>query len=313
MTGTPAADEMGLETKSREEIVRWLEQAGYRFSELKLVSEGNYAPEDSDWNYKDLVHLRFVHGQLAQLQTAISPKINGALQLQRMFGMWVPLIGLSYDAAKFHLVTVFTLFFFAVVVETRPEPISAGRTRVSTSYFIGAPLLFSPFIPVVKWALARNYRRLMKDDTPMRERRGLLRSLGYKFRRDGETYGFTEMFDVMRNRLVVPERSIKLVHDYSALRKDGDEACFGDVGLLGFRLVRQQERIQVFPRACPHQGASLDQVACRSGTLSCPWHGRRIPPLAAFRFNEDVDFAVERYRFRTSGLQLTVEYTSTGS
>lgn len=303
--------ETGLKTKTREEIVRWLEKAGYRFSELKLASEGEYELDDSDWNYKDLVHLHYVHPQVEQLQVALSPEINGAMQLQRLFGTWVPLMSLSYDAEKFHLVTLFSLFVFVIVVETRPEKISPVRTRVTTRYFIGAPHLFSLLIPVVKWALARNYRRLMDDDTPMRERRGLLRKLGYGFRKNADSYGFTDMMNVMENRLIVPEGKVRLTHECGDLLKDGDEARFGDVGLLGFRLVRQGDKVLVFHRACPHEGASLDEVACKGGALSCPWHGRRVQPLAAFRWGEDAAFTVEGYRFQVTGMQLVVDCAPT--
>ncbi len=62
---------MSKKKSSRETLVRQLEAEGYRFSELVLVSEGAYAPEDADWNYKDIPHLHHIHALAEALPAVI--------------------------------------------------------------------------------------------------------------------------------------------------------------------------------------------------------------------------------------------------
>ena len=51
---------------------------------------------------------------------------------------------------------------------------------------------------------------------------------------------------------------------------------------LGLRVVRDGARVRVFERLCRHEGASLDRCPTGGGALECPWHGRRVAPLATF-------------------------------
>ena len=47
---------------SFEDLVNTLrEKYKYKFDVLTINSLGDYKPEDSDWNYKDVPHLNIVH------------------------------------------------------------------------------------------------------------------------------------------------------------------------------------------------------------------------------------------------------------
>jgi phenylpropionate dioxygenase-like ring-hydroxylating dioxygenase large terminal subunit len=48
----------------------------------------------------------------------------------------------------------------------------------------------------------------------------------------------------------------------------------------GVRVVHQQDKLMVFPRVCLHAGASLDDAKVDGDCIICPWHGKRIQPLA---------------------------------
>jgi nitrite reductase/ring-hydroxylating ferredoxin subunit len=47
----------------------------------------------------------------------------------------------------------------------------------------------------------------------------------------------------------------------------------------GVRIVRQQDKVLVFPRVCLHAGALLDDAKIDGDCVVCPWHGKRIQPI----------------------------------
>lgn len=297
-----------MDTMSQQEIVKWLEQQGYRFSDLTLSSEGEYAVEDSDWNYKDSQHLDHVHALAKQLQFVISGPMKCAVHLQSIFGLWFPMLNVSYEFEKYRQVYIFAFLSFIMVVETRSEALEPLKTRVTTRYSIGCPRYLFFLAPILKGMLAKNYRTLMEDDVPMRERRGALRKLGYIFPMKGETYGFTDSLNNMENRIDPPPHADRRVTcRYRELLAAKNEQLVGDIGLLGFRLVRDGHDVTIFPRACPHEGASLDGRSCASGVLVCPWHGRRVRPIAKFTWGQDADVVSGNYHVRVTGDEIIID------
>jgi len=298
-----------VKTMTRQDIVKWLESKGYRFTELTLISEGDYAVEDADWNYKDVPHIHFVHPLAEQSNFVLAEPVKCAVQLQGFLKIWLPLLNVAYETDRFRYVYVSTLFFFVIAVETHSEALAPLRTRVVTHYSIGTPRLLFFLAPFMKWAVRRNYRILMADDIPMRERRGALRKLGYSFAKRGQSYGFMETTKIAESHLRPPPGGQhRLTCNYQAELADGREALIGDIGLLGFRLVRDGTDVLVFPRACPHEGASLDDRPCESGVITCRWHGRRLPPIVKFAWAQPADFSNPPYRGSVAGNRLTIEY-----
>ena len=47
--------------QSAEQIKNNLSNEGVTFKSFTLTSEGDYAFDDADWNYKDIPHLKHVH------------------------------------------------------------------------------------------------------------------------------------------------------------------------------------------------------------------------------------------------------------
>lgn len=298
-----------MTTSSREAIVAWLEPQGYRFTDLTLVSEGDYAPQDADWNYKDVPHIHHVHALARQMQPVLDHSTMAVIQLQRILKMRFPVLNVAYEFEKFRQLSISTLFFFVVVIDVHSEPLGDIKTRVTTTYSIGAPRGLFFLTPLLKWAFQRNYRILMNDDIPMRTRRGALRKLGYSFRMSDDTYSFLETTRLLENRLQPPEHADRRVTcRYAEALAGTDEAYIGDIGLLGFRLVRAGSEVMVFPRACPHEGSSLDESLCVSNSVLCRWHGRRIRPIGKFTWKQNGAFEQGPYRGNVVDDVLTIEY-----
>jgi nitrite reductase/ring-hydroxylating ferredoxin subunit len=54
----------------------------------------------------------------------------------------------------------------------------------------------------------------------------------------------------------------------------------------GLRIVRMTgQEILIFSRVCDHEGASLDGASLKGGCLTCPWHAKRVKPLATVRLD----------------------------
>lgn len=295
---------------SRTELVRQLQGEGLKFSELVLASEGEYAADDSDWNYKDVPHLHHVHELAEAYPALIGDDIICNINMQNILGVWFPVALVNYEYAKYHQVYFTTLLFFVLVIETRSEEFAPLKTRVTTTYSIGAPKWLAFAAPVIKWLIRRNYKNLMSSDIPMRERRGQLRKLGYVMRKKSDSYSFIETVDISGTNIAPPEgRDRKVICNYVTALATQNDVLVGDTGLLGFRLLRNGEEVTILPRTCPHEGACVENADFSKGAVRCPWHGRRLLPIGKFTWKQNVDFGTDAYKVRVAGDTLSVEYT----
>jgi nitrite reductase/ring-hydroxylating ferredoxin subunit len=301
--------DQNLQKSSKDVLVAQLTGEGFRFSNFTMTSEGDYSADDADWNYKDIPHLHELHALAESHPAVVGRDITCSVNLQRILGVWFPITLVNFEYEKNRQVYYTTLLFFVIVIETRIEPRGPIRCAVHTNYSIGSsPWLFF-LIPVLKMLVKRNYHVLMSEDIPMRERKGELRKLGYTFRKDGETYSFIGTRYIMRENLCPPRGASNTVRaNYAALLDGKQEAVAGDSGLLGFRMVRVADEIVVYPRACPHEGSSLDKSDCAGGFVRCRWHGRQIAPIGRFHWGQNARFGVKAYRAEVAGETITVEY-----
>ena len=89
------------------------------------------------------------------------------------------------------------------------------------------------------------------------------------------------------------ETDIKAIAQGSKLIADG--------GGQGVRIVREVNKLRVFPRICLHEGASLDDAKINDDCLSCPWHGKKVKPI----FEIDLQSPLKGYE--SSGIKLTIK------
>jgi nitrite reductase/ring-hydroxylating ferredoxin subunit len=293
---------------ARLDFVRQLQGEGLKFSELVLTSEGEYAADDSDWNYKDIPHLHVVHELAESYPAVIGDDIICTINMQRIMGIWFPVALINYEYAKYHQVYYTTLFFFALIIETKTDEYEPLKTRVTTTYSIGAPKWLFWATPMIKALLRKNYKNLMSSDVPMRARRGQLRKLGYSMHKKGDSYTFLETLNIAPTTVAPPGKDRLVSCNYVALLETANDALVGDIGLLGFRLVRNGNEVAVLPRTCPHEGASVEQADFSSGAVRCPWHGRLLRPIGKFIWKQDASFGSDTHKVRVSGDMLFVEY-----
>ena len=59
----------------------------------------------------------------------------------------------------------------------------------------------------------------------------------------------------------------------------------GEDDHLGLQIKITSKVIRIFPRLCPHQGASLDNCESNVSSITCPWHGRKFTALCSIHHN----------------------------
>jgi nitrite reductase/ring-hydroxylating ferredoxin subunit len=281
--------------RSAADLARGLERHGLVFRSFVVSSEGEWAAEDADWNYKDVPHLNEVHSLASTVPAAIDDEVIATVNIQRIGGLPMPIALANYVAPDGSQVYYTTLFAFVLVVETRiidTTPVGADaapcRARVETTYRIGGPKVLMWFFPVLRRLLTANYHVLMSEDLPMREQRGRLRRAGYRFKSDGRPRTFAETVDLTVTNVIAPEPDLehKSLIDLGPLTESGATVVVGH-GSAGVRLVRGVgSEILVFDRVCSHEGACLDSARLAGSSLVCPWHAKRIKPLETFRTDD---------------------------
>ena len=268
--------------RSRDQLIVQLKGQGLYFSSFSLEHEGDYAAADAEWNYKDIPHLHCVHELVEAIISHVSPHEIATINIQKVLGLRLPLAVFNYSFDERTQIYYTTFLFFVLIVETTYDPLAPNKAKVVTTYSVGSPKALQCLFPVLRWIIKRNYRNLMSTDIPMRQRRGQLRSWGYTFLRPSEGYGFEQTMNLSCSNVVIPKELESFPPVELQVERDQclqKEWLVGRDDHLGLRVVESNQKISVFTRMCPHEGASLDPHPCVKGRLTCPWHGRIFTPI----------------------------------
>ncbi len=283
---------------SHDAIVERLEAFGMVHRSVQCVTEGEYQPADVDWNNKDVVHRNFVHSRIDDVVCVIEKDLQASLSYQKVLGIPFPLILVHYDTGPNEQAHFVTALAWTMITRHQFIALSETRTRAVTTYTVASTRFWMVLWPVIRRLLQINHRTLMSEDTPLRERRGRLRSWGYSYRGDGAPVDIRTTISVAANNLVFPDPPAEpptFAPVALARLADGARVLLGRSDHLGLQLRRQGSRVEAYARLCPHEGAELDDVEVRDGCQSCPWHGRELPPLAVLDLADDAPVADTRW------------------
>ena len=284
-------------------------QKKLKTTEFTLTSDGAYHPDDADWNYKDIPHLNITHTQVKAIQAAIGKKSTATINFQKVAFLTIPLLVYNYEYAKGEQIYFTSCGPFILLINTKFRATDLG-TVVATTYLIGSKFPFNLLLPVLKKFVKRNYKILMSEDTPMRERRGVLRNFGHRFYRDDDTYSFDFTTKINQNniRLAADKTTIETTVEALLL---GNEPTIGTkCGVLSFQITRNDMGAVVWPSTCPHEGAELVlEESTSSNSIKCPWHGRILGPILRVSNDRHVDVVEKKnYSIDVSGTNIAITY-----
>ena len=301
-------------------LISQLERHGLSHKSVTVDTEGDYLPADVDWNNKDIQHLNYVHAWADDVTAIILEDLQASVSLQKVLGITSPVVIVHYDSGPDHQTHFFTLLAWTIVTDIEFIKLGPMRTRVETTYTVMARRPWMLAFPLIRLLLRRNQRQLMSEDVPMRERRGQLRRWGYTFRGDEKTTrDVRDSINVHSDNVIAPSELETELPTFDpvpiASIDEGSGTLVGRDDHLGLKLIRQGRTVLAFARMCPHEGAALDGIPCTDGHVRCPWHARKLSPVAVVDLDAPGDaVATDRHRITVQGehLVITVDQPATG-
>jgi hypothetical protein len=274
------------QTPSFDRLVHRLENHGYRFMKFEISTIDPCLPVDVEWNYKDIAHVEHLHSHIWREFTYVGGNTYSTLDLRNLFGISIPQSTTFYATEDNRLIAQSTLFLYIILVEVSIEQFSETEAKTSTRYAVGVKMRIGQLLfPMIRRALLRNWEQFMEDDRSMRIRRGELRKNGFTFVdnspvnmrntmhiQDVGVRPPAECPDAANFSLNVPKNLNKIVR-------------LGNNDHLGLQVSISDQSINIFPRLCPHRGASLDTENCDGKFVTCPWHGRKFGSLCSIKIN----------------------------
>ena len=74
------------------------------FYDFNIIKVGDYHPDDSDWNYKDVTQVEKMHDSIdSRINTAVSSDFQLGIDTLVLFGFKFPVSLVQYEYAKYNI------------------------------------------------------------------------------------------------------------------------------------------------------------------------------------------------------------------
>ena len=141
----------------------------------------------------------------------------------------------------------------------------------------------------------------MRDDIPMRNRRGELRKNNHLFYKNTDSYSFEFTEDTDRSNLYLnkdKENFIKINKQKIIEAKNGDTIGEENGVFSFFVTIDREGKKKIWPTTCSHEGARLNKKCLKQNFLICPWHNKKINYLIEvnkqnFNLKPNIDYAMK--------------------
>ena len=286
-------------------IPAFLVRNGYQSIGLSLETSGPYTAKDSEWNYSDIPHLNYIHTRVEGYTISVSRRHISNVFLQKIGPFTLPAsVSILHEQPEVHEYVMTVLNIVIHVNTTHIQKINECLTTTDYRFYFKG-LLGLIVCRLARRATRNNYKVLMSEDRPMRLQRGALRQRGISFGLDKrDIVGFSDTQDITLNHV-----------DASASPQSKQAWSASIVGSVGnatdhdhlLQLAWLDNRLQIFPLICPHEGADLSgqlskQDCSPKQAIMCPWHGRAIKSLLEISL-----LSCDRYRFNFCNFNLVLE------
>ena len=287
-----------MNKKSLIDIKKELIDIGYNFSDFTITSIGDYHPDDADWNYKDSKHVETMHDSI-EFRTSILEQEN--LQLAIDTQKVIPFLGLKFplslvllESSKYNFIYYTAFGPYLMLTNTVIEKHEGNKTKTTSYFSIGSiGFFFKIFHPLVKKTIINNNKTLMKDDEPMRIRKGLLRKENHLFYREEKGYSCIESKKITNSNVYLKPT----IDNFISIKKSeiinaSENQIIGNKdGLLSFFITEEENNTKkLWPTTCSHEGAKLTKKCMKNKSLSCAWHGRRINYILKIDSENKIEF-----------------------
>ena len=271
-----------MSKKTLIDMVNSLKKENFNFNFFEAETIGDYLPEDSDWNYKDVAHAKYVHSNVSSYQAFTLDDMAASVNQQKLpfIGMSIPVVTINYEISKFNQMYFFSIGPFVVIVNTISTKINLDKTKVKTSYAVGSKGLFKYLHKIIGKILLRNYKLLMTEDAPMRIRKGQLRKSGHKFYSDNKSsFKFSAEINRANVYLNKNEETEMLIKKSTFLTLKHGDTIGKSSGILNFFITEEENLKKIWPSTCSHEGALLSSKCIKKSKIFCPWHNKVVNPI----------------------------------
>jgi len=294
---------------TQAQLVGTLQGCGYAFRAFQSVVEDPCRADDVEWNYKDIVHPHFVHAHMTRCYSFADAEGYSCIDVQRLFGFPIAQSVSTWVSGPKRLTTQTASALLIILIEVVFEDVGELRARTTTTYQIGSPsrVLLAAAFPVLRWTLKRNWDKFYRDDLRLRVRRGELRQQGFDFT---PPLGIASTLKISDNHVVPPAGAgAPEVTRLDLAHREVRVVQVGPSDHHGLQVVLQPDRLEIYPRLCPHEGACLDTVhAPLNAHIQCPWHGRKFAPIVSLRYAEaPISVCGPLHRFTLTESELRIE------
>ena len=258
-----------MSKKSFHNLQQLFKKKGFKFKDFEVSDIGDYAPDDADWNYKDVHHLNIVHKTVHGVQAVMTDDVMCNINLQKIpiLGLEIPMPLIQYDHSKHNAIYLSVFGPYIVLVNSKFEDFNENQTKVVTKFSIGSKGIFRILNPLIEHILKKNNKMLMSDDLPMRNRRGELRKINHSFYKPTEKYSFEFSENMERANVFLNNEENNIL---KIEKKIIDDALDGDIigkanGVLSFFVTESADGFKrVWPSTCSHEGASLNKKCLKT-------------------------------------------------
>ncbi len=293
------------------DIIRDLERLNFAITETEVSTTGSYMADDAFWNYLDVRHTDVMHASVvSHAPFFVSRNSLCSLLVMRSFGMRVPLVLAQYfdDTSTLH--TLQSLAFGFLLKSTiRMIQETDETTTVTVHYYVASSRVLKFLHPFLVFMLRRNFRKLMSEDTPMRDRKMELRKLGF-VNVGGSDRDYMKTLNIGMDNIKYEPSRCQIGHDITeksieivSLKPGRRERVTLD-SEKSFLCVRHEGQVLVYQSYCSHEGADLGEAIIEGDRMVCPWHGRRHRPLARLELGK-----VATLDLRELGIRIVCEET----
>jgi len=275
-----------------------------------VVTHGHYETEsradvnDLDWNHMDPHHRPHIHRTYQDsLRLCTGKDFQLSIASYRNLPLFMLVTDVRIRSGLFY--QCFSVFNLAFVVSVIRAERQGARTLIRVDWYIVSHRLLGFAHGWLDRRLEQLNRVQNEEDNPVRERRHLLRSKGYRFRSDDPDYSISSSLE---NNTRPPE----LVGEHViALEVPSGLALLRfEVGGQEFVYRSIEGRFQFWPAVCPHEGGPLGEARPIEGRLRCPWHGLSYAPVELSEGRPTGQLG--NLGFRLSGNALTVSSLAEG-